>query len=96
MLKLISALAFSAALLLGFAPPSSLSDLQELAQAEDEMMDAEGMMDEAPADDGMMEELPAEDEMMEELPAEDEMMDELPPDDDPMLESEAGDVGEEY
>ena len=86
MLKLISALAFSAALLLGFAPPSSLSDLQELAQAEDEMMDAEGMMDEAPADDGMM----------EELPAEDEMMDELPPDDDPMLESEAGDVGEEY
>jgi hypothetical protein len=86
MLKLISAFAFSAALLLGFAPPSSVLDAQELAQAEDEMMDAEGMMDEAPADDGMMEELPADDEMMD-----------GPPDEyDPVLESETGDAGEEY
>jgi hypothetical protein len=84
MLKLVSALAFSAALLLGFAPPSSVSNAQELAQAEEEMMEAEGMMDEAPADDGMI----------EEEPADDEMMDDSPSDDDPMLESEEGDAGE--
>ena len=50
------------------------------------MMDAEGMMDEAPADDGMMEDLPADDEMMD-----------GPPDEyDPVLESETGHAGEEY
>lgn len=84
MLKLVSAFAFSAALLLGFAPPSSVSNAQELAQAEDEMMEAEGMMDEAPADDGMI----------EEESADDEMMDDSPSDDDPMLESEEGDSEE--
>ena len=84
MLKLVSALAFSAALLLGVALPSSVSNTQELAQAEDEMMDAEGMMDEAPADDGMI----------EEESADDEMMDDSPSDDDPMLESEEGDSEE--
>ena len=84
MLKLVSAFAFSAALLLGFAPPSSVSNAQELAQAEDEMMEAEGMMDEAPADDGMIEEESADDEMMD-----------GPPDEyDPIIESETGDSEE--
>jgi hypothetical protein len=50
MLKLMSAFAFSAALMLGFAPPSSVLDAQELAQAEDEMMD-----DSSSDDDPMLE-----------------------------------------
>ena len=73
MLKLTSALAFGSALLLGLASPPSPSYAQDIAQAEDDMMEAEGMMDEAPADDSMMEEAPAEDEMMDEAPAEDPM-----------------------
>lgn len=81
MLKLLSALCFGTALLLGIASPPSPSYAQVLAQADDDMSEAEGMMDEAPADEGMMEEAPAEDEMMDEAPAEE----------DPMVESEMGD-----
>ena len=81
MLKLTSALTFGTALLLGLASPPSPSYAQELAQADD-MMQAEGTMDEAPADDGMME---------EDSSAGDEMTDEAPAEDDPMAESEMGD-----
>jgi hypothetical protein len=77
MLKLLTALAFGTALLLGFALPPSPSYAQDVAQAEDDMSDSEGMTDEAPAGDEMTDEAPAGDEMM---------TDEAP--EDPMAESE--------
>jgi pentapeptide MXKDX repeat protein len=73
MLKLLTALAFGTALLLGFASPPSPSYAQDVAQADD-MSDSEGMTDEAPAGDEMTDEAPAGDEMMtDEAPAEDPM-----------------------
>jgi len=84
MLKLLSALILGVPLLLGFSPQFFPSDALNMAQAEDEMLDAEGMMDEAPAEDEMMDEAPADYEMMDEDPAEDEMMDEDPAEDEMM------------
>jgi len=86
MLKLITALAFGSALLLGLASPPSPTYAQDIAQADDDMSEAEGMMDEAPADD----------EMMEDDTAGDEMVDESPGDDDAMEESETDDSGDDY
>lgn len=75
MLKLISALMFGTALLLGSASLSTPSFAQDM---EEDTMSEEGMGDEAPADD-----------MMDEAPA-DEGMDEAPADPDPMEEAEDG------
>ena len=80
MLKLLSALTFGTALLLGLASPPSPSYAQVLAQADDGISESEGMTDEAPAGDEMKDEAPAGDEMTDEAPAE-----------DPMAESEMGD-----
>ena len=81
MLKLISALTFGTALLLGSASLSTPSFAQDM---EEETMSEEGMMEEAPADD-MMDEAPADD-MMDG----DGMMDEAPTEEDPIDEAEQG------
>jgi hypothetical protein len=78
MLKLLSALMFGTALLLGSASLSAPSYAQD--DMGEETMSEEGMMEEAPAD-----------EMMDEAPADgDDMMDEPPAEEDPMEEAEEG------
>ena len=75
--KLLSALTFGTALLLGYASMPTPSFAQD--DMGEEVMSEEGMTDEAPAD-----------EMTDEAPAEDGMTDEAPAEEDPMEESVTG------
>jgi len=77
MLKLLSALMFGAALLLGSASLTTHAYAQDM---EDETMSEEGMTDEAPADDSATDEAPADDSATDEAPAEE----------DPIEDSESG------
>lgn len=61
MLKLLSALIFSMALLIGFTAQPSVTWAQDATE--------EGMSDEAPADEGTSDEAPADEGMSDEAPA---------------------------
>ncbi|MCB1443814.1 MAG: hypothetical protein KDJ72_12410 [Methyloceanibacter sp.] len=79
MLKLLSALTFGTALLLGVASMPAASFAQD-DDMSGETMSEEGMTDQAPADDSATDEAPADDSATDEAPAPE----------DPIEDSESG------